>query len=395
MQTESLYLKKKCERRTHGGHLWVYSNEIDTRKSPLQSFSPGQEIIVKDYAERVVGKGYINPRSLITARLLSFDADTVFDNAFFCTRISEALALREQLYSKPYYRLIYGESDGLAGLIVDRFADTLVVQINSAGMEQKLETIKTALLQVLAPARILLRNDSSMRQLEGLESYNRFIYGEPLERVQVEENGVIFNALITQGQKTGWFYDHRTNRSLLKSFVQNKQVLDVFSYLGGWGIQAAVFGAESVCCLDSSERAIGEIKQNAQLNNVADKVSTLCQDAFEGLNTLLKEGRSYQVIILDPPAFIKRKKDLTEGQLAYRRINELALRLLTPGGILFTASCSMHLATTELVDILRRCARKLKRNVQIIAQGHQAADHPIHPAIPETDYLKLLVARVL
>lgn len=395
MQTANLYLKKKCERRLHGGHLWVYSNEIDTQKSPLNGFSAGQEVLIKDYAGKTMGKGYINPHSLITARLLSYDVDTIFDTDFFSKRLQEALALRERLYTKPYYRLVYGESDRLPGLIVDRFADTLVVQINTAGMEQKLTIITEALLQVIKPKRILLRNDSSMRQLEGLPVAVNFIYGEPVAEVQLEENGVSFNALIQEGQKTGWFYDHRANRARLKDYVQNKQVLDVFSYLGGWGIQAAVSGAETVSCLDSSEKAINQIKRNAELNGVSNKVITYCQDAFDGLNALLKAGKSYDVIILDPPAFIKRKKDLTEGQLAYRRINELALKLLKYDGILFTASCSMHLATPELVDILRRCARKLNRSVQILEQGHQAPDHPIHPAIAETDYLKLLIARVL
>lgn len=395
MQTTTLYLKKKCERRIHGGHLWIYSNEIDTQKSSLSSFIPGQEVIVKDYAGNAMGKGYINPHSLITARLMSFETNIAFDTDFFIKRIQEALVLRERLFTKPYYRLVYGESDRLPGLIVDRFADTLVVQINTAGMEEKLAVITEALLQLIKPKRILLRNDSSMRQLEGLPSTVSFIYGDPVTEVQLEENGVIFNALIQEGQKTGWFYDHRVNRGRLKSYVKNKRVLDVFSYLGGWGIQAAVLGAEEVSCLDSSEKAIEQIKLNAKLNNISDKLTTYCQDAFEGLNMLIKAGKLYDVIILDPPAFIKRKKDLKEGQLAYRRINELALKLLKPDGILFSASCSMHLANSELIDILRRCARKLNRSIQILEQGHQAPDHPIHPAIPETGYLKLLVARAL
>jgi 23S rRNA (cytosine1962-C5)-methyltransferase len=395
MQIAILYLRKKAERRVHGGHLWVYSNEVDTQKSPLNSFSPGQEIIVKDYTGNNIGKGYVNPHSLIAARILSYDVDIVFDVDFFAKRLQEALALRERLFAKPFYRLVYGESDSLPGLIVDRFADTLVVQLNTAGMEQKASIITAALQHIIKPTHILLRNDSSMRQLEGLAKSIDFTHGEPIAEAQVEENGVKFNALIQEGQKTGWFYDHRANRAKLRAYVPNKRVLDVFSYLGGWGIQAAVFGAEVVTCVDSSEKAIKQVKLNAQLNNVADKVTTICQDAFEGLNAFIKKGELYDVIILDPPAFIKRKKDMTEGQLAYRRINELALRLLKRDGILFSASCSMHLANTELIDILRRCARKLNRTIQILEQGHQAPDHPIHPAIAETEYLKLIVARVL
>jgi 23S rRNA (cytosine1962-C5)-methyltransferase len=395
LTTSVLYLKKKAERRLHGGHLWVYSNEVDTAKSPMSSFQPGQEVIVKDYSDKSLGRAYINPHSLIVARLLSYDIEQEFNSEFIYQRLATALALRQSLYSKPYYRLVYGEADLLPGLVIDRFNDTLVMQLNTAGMEQKLEQIQAALIKLLQPKAILLRNDSSMRQLEGLPSYTKAAYGEPEDEVLIEENGVKFHALIKQGQKTGWFYDHRENRLKLKQFVKNKRVLDVFSYLGAWGIQAAVFGASSVTCIDSSEKAIAQISANAVLNNVSEQVSSHCADAFTALNDLLKQGELFDVIILDPPAFIKRKKDLAAGQLAYRRINELALRLLRSNGILFTASCSMHLAATELNEILRRCARKLDRPLQIIAQGHQGPDHPIHPAIAETQYLKLLVARIV
>lgn len=395
MQVTNLYLKKKCERRLHGGHLWVYSNEVDTKKSPLQNFTSGQEIIIKDYADNTLGRGYINPHSLITARLLSYDQNAKFDTNFFIERLQTALKLREQLFIKPYYRLIYGEGDGLPGLIIDRYADILVMQINTAGMEQKLPLILEATQQLINPKAILLRNDSTMRQLEGLPSYINFAYGDAAKEVIMEENGIKFLALLQEGQKTGWFYDHRDNRAKLQKYVHNKDVLDVFSYLGGWGIQAAAFGAKKVVCLDSSEKAIATVQHNAELNGLSDKIITYCADAFSRLSEFIKKNELFDVIILDPPAFIKRKKDQTEGLLAYRRINELAIKLLKSGGTLFTASCSMHLASEELVDILRRCARKLNRPIQIIEQGHQAPDHPIHPAIAETNYLKLIIARIL
>lgn len=390
-----LYLKRKSERRLHGGHLWVFSNEVDSNKSALSSFAPGQEVVIRDYQGTPLGKGYINPHSLICARLLSYDTNLQFDSQFFIDKITCALSLRESLFDKPYYRLIHSEGDYLPGLIVDRFNDTLVVQVNTAGIEQKLPIILEALTQVIQPNAILLRNDSPMRQLENLPLYVKEVVGEVADKIVIVENQVQFNSSIKEGQKTGWFYDHRYNRAKLKAYIVNKRVLDVFSYLGSWGIQAAISGAQEVHCLDSSKPAIKQLIENTVLNKVAGKITTHCVDAFSGLNEMLKKGDQYDVIVLDPPAFIKRKKDIKEGQLAYRRINELAIKLLATNGILFTASCSMHLAQTELVDILRRCARKLNRSIQIIEQGHQAPDHPIHPAIPETEYLKLIVARII
>jgi 23S rRNA (cytosine1962-C5)-methyltransferase len=228
---------------------------------------------------------------------------------------------------------------------------------------------------------------------EGLETYVEAGFGTPPERVILEENDTLFSAPLWTGQKTGWFYDHRLNRSRLKDYVGDKRVLDVFSYLGGWGIQAAKYGAKEVVCLDSSASAVEWITENSRLNSVDDKVKVICDDAFDGLKNLNQTNEKFDVIILDPPAFVKKLKDKKEGLLAYQRINETALKLLAPGGVLLSCSCSMHVENDDLVQVLRRASFNAHTEIQIVERGHQAPDHPVHLAIPETDYLKMIIVR--
>jgi len=265
----------------------------------------------------------------------------------------------------------------------------LVLQISTAGMEKYAEPIIEALDAVINPRAILLKNDSKMREVEGLENYIRWAKGDAGELAFLEENGVKFLAPIVKGQKTGWFYDQRLNRARLKAYVKDKRVLDVFSYIGGWGIQAAAFGASETWLTDVSAFALDLVKQQAELNNLKN-IHTTQGDAFEVLEQLIANGEKFDVVILDPPAFIPRGKDLKKGTAAYQKINQLALRLLTAeGGVLITASCSMHLPAQELRALLQVCGRKTNRRFQILEQGHQGPDHPIHPAIPETEYLKV------
>jgi 23S rRNA (cytosine1962-C5)-methyltransferase len=392
---EPLYLKKNAERRLRAGHLWIYSNEIDVNRSPLTNFESGQLITIIAHNNKVLGTGYINSKSLISARLISRDSQTFLNRALIRQRLKTALALRNYLFNKPFYRLVYGESDNLPGLVIDRFGEVIVIQITTAGMERIRADILTAVEEVLNPTAIIWRNDSAMRTLEGLENYVEIATGNlPTQEITIEENGVTFQIPLLTGQKTGWFYDHRMNRARLNSYVNQLRVLDVFSYIGSWGIQAAVAGAKAVSCIDTSQLALEYVKLNATLNAVTERVQTIQGDAFETLKLLRQEQQTFDLIILDPPAFIKRKKDQTEGEQAYWRINQLALQLLTPTGILISASCSLHLTPTVFLDLIQGASLKVNRQLQLLERGHQGPDHPIHPAMPETDYLKAFIFKI-
>ncbi|MGK0441124.1 MAG: 23S rRNA (cytosine1962-C5)-methyltransferase [Pseudohongiellaceae bacterium] len=390
-----IILNNKADKRLRGGHVWIYSNEINTQLTPIKEIEPGQQVVVENAQGKVMGIAYINPHNLICGRLISRDKRHGLDKSLLVHRINIALSLREAMSAQPYYRLVYGDSDGLPGLVVDRFGDILVVQMATAGMEKVKSEIVEALCQVLKPSGILIKNDSRIRSAEGLEDYVEVAYGEVPERVLMEENGVKFEAPVFEGQKTGWFYDHRACRANLANYVKGKRVLDVFSYIGGWGVQAAAFGADSVLCVDSSEFALECVHRNAELNGLSDKVESMQGNAFDAMKQLAEDGERFDVIIVDPPAFIPKRKDIKKGEQAYRRVNELAMRLLNKGGILVSASCSMHLGRDVLVDILRQSSRHLDRQLQVLEHGGQTYDHPVHPAIPETDYLKAIFARVL
>ena len=389
-----LRLKKNEERRIRAGHLWVYSNEVDNKATPLKQFEAGQQVQLLAHNGKSLGNGYVNPNSLICARLVSRDPNHVLDRSLLVHRLNVALSLREQLFEEPFYRLAYAESDQLPGLVIDRYADLCVVQCTTAGMEAVKDQVIEALEKVIRPAGILVRADSSIRQLEGLDSYQQVIGSVP-EEVSVKEHGLSFSVSLRQGQKTGWFYDQRMNRARLRNYVQGKRVLDVFSYAGAWGLQAAAAGAGEVLCVDASSAAIDRIHVNAQANGLADRVASVEGDAFEVLGQLRVNQEKFDVVVLDPPAFIKRKKDIKAGEQAYHRLNQLAMQVLKKDGILVSASCSHHLAESRLQTILLQSSRHLDRSLQILERGHQAPDHPLHPAIAETAYLKALFCRVL
>ena len=395
MNDAVIQLNPKADKRLRAGHLWIYSNEVDVAKTPLKSFEPGDQVEVLSANGKTMGLAYVNPHNLICVRLFSRVKKYPLDKSLLVHRINIALSLREMVTDKPYYRLVYGDSDFLPGLVVDRFGDVLVVQIGSAGMERVRDEIVEALVQVLKPKGILLKNDSRMRKAEDLPEYVEVAYGDVPSLVGMQENGVDFTVPVIEGQKTGWFYDHRANRARLADYVKDKRVLDVFSYIGGWGVQAAAFGAESVTCVDSSEFALDLVETNAALNNVREKVATLQGSAFEAMKMLIDEGERFDVVIIDPPAFIPKRKDIKSGEHAYRRANDLAIRLLNKGGVIVSASCSMHLTNDRLINILRASSRHLDRDLQILEQGGQCFDHPVHAAIPETEYLKAIFARVL
>lgn len=389
-----LRLKKGEDRRIRFGHPWVYSNEIDTVNTPLKSFSPGQEVTVIAHDKTILGSAYVNPHSLIACRLYSRAQETPLDEAFFINRIEAALALRDRLFTQPFYRLVFSEADGLPGLVIDRFGEHIVMQINTAGMEKHIDIIAGAIMKRLPTTKsILLRNDSQTREHEGLALYTKDIFGQTPSETVLVENDVSFHVPLLTGQKTGWFYDHRLNRARLKEYVTGKTVLDTFSYLGAWGIQAAVFGAAQVDCIEASATASQLIRRNTELNKTDDKVKVITDDAFDAMKALVQAKKTYDVIVLDPPAFVKRSKDRKEGLIAYRRINDLALKMLAENGILVSCSCSMHVSMDDLVEQLNRATQQTPYGIQILERGHQGPDHPVHPAIPETDYLKALFVR--
>lgn len=390
-----LRLRKDEDRRLRAGHLWVYSNEIDIDSTPLRDFQPGQPVAIQASNGKTLGTGYINPHALLCARLVSRDLEHPLGLSLLVHRLNVALSLRERLYDRPFYRLVYGEGDGLPGLIVDRYGDLCVAQLTTAGMDRLRDDILAALQKVLKPAAVLWRNDGPMRELEGLERYVADAAGVVPEIVEIEEDGLRFQVAPRTGQKTGWFYDQRDNRTRLDRYVASRRVLDVFSYVGAWGVRAAVRGAREVLCVDSSAPAVERTAANAALNGVGDRVRTQQGDAFDVLKSLREARERFDVVIVDPPAFIKRRKDAKEGTLAYRRLNEMAMQVLERDGILVSCSCSQLLSREVLVQTLLQGARHLDRNLVILEQGRAGPDHPVHPAIPETDYLKAVFGRVL
>jgi 23S rRNA (cytosine1962-C5)-methyltransferase len=390
-QLPVLRLKRNEDRRLHAGHLWIFSNEVDTAQSPLVKFKAGELVRVLAHNDRALGLAYVNPQSLIAARVL--ETWKIPDVAWLAARIRVALSLRERLYSKPYYRLVYGESDGLPGLVIDRYGSACVVQIGTAGMEQLKAKIQEALGQVLRCEAVLFKNDSSAREMEGLPSYVETAKGNFDKPAVVIEDELEFQAPLAEGQKTGWFFDQAANRRALSKYVRKgARVLDVFSYVGAWGVRAAHHGAREVTCVDSSQAALELAAANAERNGL--KVLTLKGDAFDVLEDFGKQGVRFDIVVVDPPAFAKRKKDLPKALAAYKRLNQLALRAIADDGILVSCSCSFHVSAEALQDAIAKAARGAEKHLQILEMGGQAPDHPVHPAIPETRYLKTYFCRV-
>jgi len=394
MAHPNIFLKKNEDKRIRQGHLWVFSNEVDITRSPLNAFQAGDLVIVNDHAGQALGTAYLNPHTLIAARVISRKTNAKLGKNFFTERLTTALALRQKLYDKPYYRLIFAESDGIPGLVIDRFGDVFSLQITTAGIEKSKEILISCLVELFEPQAIVLKNDSSQRQLENLSSESEVVYGELPTEIIIEENNARFKVSILDGQKTGWFYDHRDSRARCAGLAKNQRVLDLFSYSGAWGIPAALAGATEVVCVDSSESALAMAAESAELNQISDKMQFVRADVFECLKNAREQRELFDIIVLDPPALIKRKKDFKAGFEAYRRLNQLALQVLSKNGVLISASCSHHLSRENLHEILRSQARHIDRHLVFFAQAGQGGDHPIHPAVPETQYLKTYFCHV-
>jgi 23S rRNA (cytosine1962-C5)-methyltransferase len=388
-----LRLKRGEERRLRAGHLWIFSNEVDTEQTPLSHFAPGAAVHVRSHSDQFLGLAYVNPHTLICARIVSTDAAQSLDRRLILERLRIALALRERLRAQRFGRLVFGESDWLPGLVLDRYGDVVVGQISTAGMEALKDEIAAAVHEALNPAALVWKNDSGARDLEQLREYVEAAYGTVPEEVAITEAGLRFVAPLREGQKTGWFYDQTDNRRRLTHYLPaGARVLDVCSYVGAWAVTALSHGAAQALCIDSSALALEFASRNAQLNE--RHLDTLRADAFEALQQLRAAGARFDVVVLDPPAFIKRKKDIPQGTAAYRKLNQLALSLIGSDGLLVSCSCSYHLAHDELATTIQAAARHSGRFVQILESAGQSADHPVHPAIAETRYLKAFFCRV-
>jgi 23S rRNA (cytosine1962-C5)-methyltransferase len=388
-----LRLKRGEERRLAAGHLWVFSNEVDTERTPLTALTPGAVAELRSYRDGFLGYAYVNPHALICARILSREAAQPVGEELIERRLTAALALRQRLGSAAYCRWVFGESDLLPGLVLDRYGDIIVGQIATAGMQARQHEIEAAVRAVVNPRGLYWKNDSAARALEHLPLAAEVAFGEVPAEIAVVESGLSFTAPLAAGQKTGWFYDQSANRVRLKRYVvAGARVLDVCAYAGAWAITALHQGAAHACCVDSSQAALDFAQANAARSGGA--VEALRADAFEGMKTLAAQGRRFDLVILDPPAFIKRKKDIPQGEAAYRKLNHLALGLLADEGVLVSCSCSYHLAADELLNAIQAAARHSGRFVQVLEAGGQSPDHPLHPAIPETRYLKAFFCRV-
>jgi len=385
---ESLKLKTGQDRRIKRGHPWVYSNEVDVAATPLKSVVPGAIVRVVDAEGSLIGHGHVSPASLIAVRLL--DRGETLEPDLIAHRLAGALRFRERVYAQPFYRWVFGDGDGLPGLVVDRYGDSVVVQTSTWGMEAALDEIVGALDTLVAPHSIVVKNNSSARTPEGLPTYVQLRRGEA--SAVVLEHDAAFEVNLVEGQKTGWFYDQRDNRARFTPIYKDARVLDLYCYAGAWGVQAARRGARRVVCVDSSSGAVAATIANGARNGVAAQVSAIRADVAEFLGGT---NETFDVVIVDPPALIRRRKDLKSGSSLYRHVNRAALQRLAPGGLFVTCSCSAQLDMETFLGIVRGAARAARRELVLVGRGSMPPDHPIHPQLTDTEYLKCLFLRAV
>jgi len=384
----TVLLRAGEDRRVRAGSPWAFSNEI-LMDAETKALPPGSLATLRAPGGEALGLVTFNPHSLIAGRVLSSNPEATVDALFLGRRLAQAAALRDRLIGVPFYRLIHAEADGLPGVIVDRFGDALVVQVNTAGMELLTPVLLEALEAELSPKTIVLKNDSPVRELEGLKREVVIAKGEAADAIELIENGARFVADLSGGQKTGWFYDQRDNRRFTAGFAKDASVLDVYSYSGGFGVLAAKQGAKSVICIDRSATALDAARRSAKLNGVDKVVSFEKSEAFEALEKLAgTSAKKFDVVICDPPAFVKSRKDLKTGAQGYRKLVRLAAPLVARGGFLFVASCSHLVDPPMFADQVRRGLRDAERSGRILLSSGAALDHPVHPGLPETAYLK-------
>jgi 23S rRNA (cytosine1962-C5)-methyltransferase len=383
-------MQPKRDMRLRLGHPWAFSNEI-IMDAAAKALPAGSLVNLTSAGGDRLGAAFFNPHMLIAGRILTTDAAAVIDRGWFAARIAAALALRQRLYERPFYRLIHAEADGLPAIVIDRMGDVLVVQLNAAGPDAARDDIVGALVDTLSPKAIVLKNDSPARAFEGLETGVSLAYGESAGPIEIIENGARFLIDPLEGQKTGWFYDQRDSRAFVAHLAAGARVLDAYCYGGGFGIQAALAGAQSVTLLDSSAPALAAACVSADLNGVAARCATRHQEVFAAFDDMAKAGDTFDIVIVDPPAFAKSRKDVPAALKGYRKLARQAASRVAPGGILFAASCSHNVGVPDFGEAVARGLADAGRTGRILRSGAAGADHPVHPMLPESAYLKSLV----
>jgi len=381
-------LKPKEDIRVLSGHAWVFSNEISKVEGEP---SAGDIVEVRSARNSQIGFGFFNPKTLIAVRIISKEYVEPGKD-FFVDRLQSALSLRARFFNSPFYRLAYGESDFLPGLIIDRFGDLFSVQIFSLGMEQRKSVIYDSIKELFSPLAIYERNDSQTRELEGLIQSKAVVLGAE-QTADYDEEGVLFRINPYQGQKTGFYFDQRLNRFFARRFAQSAKVLDLYSNEGGFALGMAHAGAAEVTAVDSSENAIEGLLANSRLNKI-ENLKVEPSDVQEYLSRALSAGKKFDVIVCDPPSFARNKKSVKAAKAGYRQLHKSIFGLLKPGGILLTASCSHHIFRETFEEIIDQTALKSGRTLQLLHRAGAAPDHPVLPAMPETEYLKFNAYRV-
>lgn len=385
-------LNKKISRRIESGHPWIFENEVNEVNG---TFEPGDIVEVVSHDNKFVGKGYINPQSQILVRLLTRKKEETIDEAFFYQKILTAWQYRQQIGYTENCRLIFGEADYLPQLIIDKFNDYFVIQTLALGIDLWKPAIVDALQKIFNPKGIYERNDVPVRELEGLQQQKGFL-GEPFDtNILITENGLQFHVDIANGQKTGYFLDQQDNRRAIQHIVKGADVLGAFTYTGTFEIHAAAYGAKSVLGLDISQNAIDMCNKNAILNKVQDKCSFQCVNAFDVLKTWVKDGRQYDVVMLDPPSFTKSRSTIQKAITGYKEINLRGMKLVKPGGFLVTSSCTNLIQPELFLEIIAMAAKDAKRIIRQVTFNAQSGDHPIIWGWENTHYLKFLIVQVL
>ena len=380
-------------KRVRTGHPWVYSNEVRMDED-AREIAPGSVVRLIDAGGETLGAATFNPHSLIAGRMLSSDAEARIDRDFFVSRLELAVDLRGRLFDEPFYRLAHAEGDSLPGFVIDRFGDVVVCQANTAGADRQWPDMLAAIEAVIRPRAVVLRSDSPVRRLEGLDVGAAIATGTIDGAVEVREDGVAGLADVMEGQKTGWYFDQRESRRFMARLAPGARVLDVYSYSGAFALHAAAAGAAEVQAIDRSEAALALGARAAELGGVAARCRFRRAEAFAELARLADEDERFDVLIADPPSFVKSRKDLKSGLRGYRKLTRLAAARLAPGGFLFVASCSHNVSAEDFADAVRRGIGDAGRGGRILRAAGASADHPQHPSLPEGAYLKSLALQI-